>query len=240
MLPPQVQEEASRLDPSLFVTSKLLLSSPALQDQYYRWMNRTPAVAWHPYFAPLVFICGPLKISTKNVDACPGLALIVSLPATVLALVRVAIEFSGAPKQLQSIASLVALAYFVTAFTGMMALHDPCTLSIGPDWAISPAGIALFVAIVTALQIAITPCTMQHLTALCVIAGPLDFLAFYIRSQQRHGGLGLTSYPNHDVELGIIIAAAKTATLLVGVAVRYRLAHENMTAFLRSVRLHRD
>ena len=149
-------------------------------------------------------------------------------------------EFNGAPKQLQSISSLVALAYSLTAVTGMMALHNPyCTLSIGPDWAISPAGNAVFVAIITALQIAITPCTMQHLAALCcVIAGPVDLLGCYIWSQQRHGGLGLSSYPTHYVELAIIIAAAKTAALHVGAAVRYRLAHGNMlTAFLiRSAR----
>ena len=222
------------MDPSLSVSSMLLLSSPELQDQYFRWMDRTAGVAWFPYFAPFFFICGPLKIWSKHVDGCPGLISIVSLPATLLASVRVAMEFSGAPKQLQSISSLVALAYFVTAGDGMMALHDPCMLSIGPDWAISPAGNAVFVAMVTALLFAITPCTMQHLAALCVIAGPLDFLAAYVWSQQRHGGLGLISYPTHYVELGIIIAAAKTAALLVGAAVRYRLAHGNMTAFLRS------
>ena len=218
------------------MSSTLLLSSPELQDQYYKWMDKTPAVAWLPYFAPLFFMCGPLKLLSKNDDGCTGLALIVSLPSTVLALVRVAMEFSGAPKQLQSISSLVALAYSLTAVTGMMALHDPCMLSFGPDWTISPAGNAVFVAILTALLIAICPCTMQHLAALCVIAGPVDFLACYIRSQQRHGGLGLVSYPTHYVELVIIIAAAKTAALLVGAAVRYRLAHKNMTAFLRSAR----
>ena len=52
LLPPQVQEEASRLDPSLSVSSMLLLSSPELQDQYHRWMDRTAAVAWYPYVAP--------------------------------------------------------------------------------------------------------------------------------------------------------------------------------------------
>ena len=224
------------MDPSLSVSSMLLLSSPGLQDQYFRWMDRTPAVTWHPYFLPFFHFIDGLRTLIKTEDGCTGFALIASLPATVLALVRVAMEFSGAPKQLQSISSLVALAYCVTAFTGLMALHNPFALRIGPDWAISPAGNAVFVAMVTTLNIAITPCTMQHLAALCVIAGPLDFLAAYIWSQQRHGGLGLISYPTHYVELGIIIAAAKTAALLVGAAVRYRLAHENMTAFLRSAR----
>ena len=215
----------------------LLLSSPELQDQYFRWMDRTPAVTWHPYFVPFFHVIAGLRVLSKTEDGCTGFALIVSLTSAVLASVRMCMEFNGAPKQLmQSISSLVALAYFLTAFTGMMALHNPCTLSIGPDWAISPAGNAVFVAMVTALLIAITPCTMQHLAALCVIAGPLDFLACYIWSQQRHGGLGLISYPTHHVELGIIIAAAKTAALLVGAAVRYRLAHGNMTAVLRSAR----
>ena len=192
-------------------------------------------MAWFPYFAPLVFICAALKLLSRSEDGCTGFVLIGALPSAVLALVRVAMEFSGAPKQLQSISSLVALAYYVTAATGMMALNDPCTLSMGPDWA-SPAGNAVFVAIITALQIAITMCTVQHFAALCVIAGPCHFLTCYIRSQQRHGGLGLVSYPTHYVELMIIIAGAKTAALLVGAAVRYRLAHGNMTAFLRSAR----
>ena len=237
LLPPQVQEEASKLDPSLSVSSMLLLSSPGLQDQYYTWMDRTPAVTWHPYFLPFFHVIVGQRILNRAEDGCTGFALIVSLPCTLLASVRVAMECSGAPKQLQSIASLVALAYFVTVFTGMMALHDPCTLSIGPDWTISPAGNAVYVALVAAVQIALTPCVMQHLAALCVITSSLDlFLACFIWSQQRHGGLGLSSYPTHYVELGIIIAAARTATLLVGAAVRYRLAHGNMKAFLRSAR----
>ena len=236
----QVQKEASRLDPSLSVSSMLLLSCPELQDQYYRWMNRTPAVTWCPYFSPFFYFCASLKmLLSKNEVLCTGLAWTGPLPTTVLALVRVAMELAGAPKKFQSIASLVALAYVLTSGTALMALNDPCMLSFGPGW-MSPAGNAVFVAIATSVLFAMTPCTMQHLAALCVILGPCHTLTFYIRSQKRHGGLGLISYPNHFSELIVIIAGAKVASLLVGIAVRYRLAQGNMIAFLRSgVRPHR-
>ena len=224
------------MDPSLSVSSMLLLSSPGLQDQYYKWMDKTPAVAWHPYFLPLFFISFAVKALSKNEDGCNSVALIVSVPATVLALVRVAMEIRGAPKQFQSIASLVSLACLLTAGTGMLALNNPCMLSIGPDDWMSPAGTAVIVALETTVLIAVTPCTLQHLAALCVIVGPCHCVAHFIRFQQRHGGLGLVSYPNHYVELIILIAAAKAAAMLVGAAVRYRLAQGNMTAFLRSVR----
>ena len=85
---------------------------------------------------------------------------------------------------------LVMTAYALTAGTGMMALNDPCVLSCGPDW-MSPAGNAVFMALdTTAAMFALTPCTMQHLAALCVLAGPCHILPLYIRSQRRHVGLG--------------------------------------------------
>ena len=112
------------MDPSLSLSSMLLLSSPELQDQYFRWMDRTPAVTWQPNSLPFFHVIAGLRILSKTEDGCPGFALIGALPSTVLASVRVCMEFSGAPKQLQSISSLVALAYSLTAVTGMMALHN--------------------------------------------------------------------------------------------------------------------
>ena len=219
----------------------LLLSSRELQNQYHRWMDKTPAVARFPYLAPLVFACATLKIFSRVDCDCGTFALIVPLPTLLLSLLRVAMEKTrGAPKWLQSAASLVESAYMTASLAALMASNDPGALSLGPeDWTMSAAGNALFVAIITASQMATTPCTIQHLPALCLIAGPCDFFPCYIWSQKRHGGLGLSSYPSHHVELIIIIAAAKAATLLAGAAVRYRLAHENMTAFLRSARPHR-
>ena len=199
----------------------LLLSSSELQDQYHIWMDKTPAVACSIYFPPLFHLFGALTISSKDVDGLQWLCFhgvfashgpwrwsgwpwISSAPPS-----------SSTPSP-----PLFLWSTFVTVGTGLMALNDPCTLSLGPGW-MSPAGYAMFVALETATHFATTPCTMQHLPALCVIVGPGSFLACYIRSQRRHGGLGLISYPYHYVELGIIIAAAKTAALLVGAAVRY-------------------
>ena len=177
-------------------------------------------MTWYPYVPHLFLVCAALKVLSKSEDGCSGFALIAALPSMAMALVRVAMEIRGAPKQLQSFASLIISAYVVTATTGLMALNNPCTISMGPGWTTSAAGNAAFVTLITAMLMAITrPCTMQHLAPLCVIVGPFEFVTFYIWAQKRHGGLRFSSYPSHSVQLSIIIAAAKTATLLVGGAV---------------------
>ena len=222
------------MNPHLRVSRKLLLSFPELQDEFYEWMDKIPAVRWHPRLVFAFELTFPLKFLHK--DGCGWLHVLACVPVVILAGVRVALEMRGCPKQTQSMASVHYMTCRLALAIMLMAWGDPCFTSLGPSLT-SPAIAATFAAIIMVVIHLTTPCTIQHLPLVCWISGPLVISNVYIRYLWENGGLMINESDPYLIR-SLPIAASTLAFISIIAAVRIYLTQHTMVTFLRSV-MHR-
>ena len=211
----------------------LRLSALELQEQFYEWMDHIPAVRWFPCLNLAMAIGMHLKILGR--DGCGWLHVLLCLPLPILAGGRLALEMNGCSKQAQSLASTLHTAY-IAAFAPpiMLALGDPCFGSFGPSMASSPATAAGYAATLLLHFHGATPCTMQHLPALCCSTGLGIITGLYIQYLRQNGGLSFKSDP---FGIGFVAIACSTlASLALAASLRLYLAQNLMVKFFRSVR----
>ena len=231
--PPQVQQEAVRVDRSVNVDPRdLRLSSPELQDQFYDWMDDMREVRWFPWFHLVTALGMGLKILDR--DGSGWLHVVVCLPGPILAGARLALQMNGCSKQAQSLASTLHASYINSLVPIMMALGDPCFGSIGPSLTSSPAKAAAFSATLLLHFHAATPCTMRHHLVFCCITGLGNVISVYIRYLRHNGGLSDKSDP-----FGIAffaITCSTLASLALAAILRLYLTQFLMVKFFRSAR----
>ena len=220
------------MDRRVKVSNDLRLSAPELQEQFYEWMDHIPAVRWFPCLHFVMALGMHLKILGR--DGCGWLHVLLCLPCPILAGGRLALEMNGCPKQAQSLASTLHTAYVKSLVPLMLALGDPCFGSFGPSMTSSPAAAAAYAAGVLLHFHAATPCTMQHLFALCSFTGIGNIIGLYIQYLQHNGGLSFKSDP---FGIGCLAITCSTlASLALAASLRLYLAQNLMVRFFRSVR----
>ena len=236
------------MQPGLSVSSTLQFSSPEVEDKFHRWMEQNPAVRWHPVVKAAVSLTILLgfylrTMSKGDNDECNWVLLALGWPGLELGLTCIAWQYIGTCKQIQSMCSILCVAYGFAVICRMVAMNDdPCFISLRPKFTSVAAHAAL--ASVTAISpFALAPCTTQHLPALCTIVGIGTYTAWYINYAQlvQNGNWTLRFDSFFDGDLysaHAAISEATIATLLVGVSIRYWLAHTHRTDFLKTLKPH--
>jgi len=147
----------------------------------------------------------------------------------------VAMQAAGAPKWAQSLSILLSQGCIVASQLALLILSDTCYISIAPGWS-SASGMAAFAAIFQVSNLAMGPCTMQHLDLQIGTMALGNVSVIYLKHLRRvtSGELSVSSDP------GLLyfrsIAIAVLAVLLAGKFVRYWIAMTQMTSFLRLIR----
>ena len=233
----QVEREAATVQADLKASHLLLLSSPELQDRYYKWMGQIPAVRWHPWLVLGLEVGVALRFYEK--DVCTGFDIMTRLPAVLTAAARLALEIGGGSKKAQSLLSILYPAYLTVAAFILLVLSNPCYLSLSANGKPSVAGHASLATAMTITTFIMTPCTMQDFPLLCWITGIGVNLFLCTQHLQQSGGLSLST-PEPEKILGFFsIALSTVASLLLVAGVRFLLAKRFMMGFLRSMRPER-
>ena len=213
------------------VSSTLLFSPPELQDQFHAWMAEIPAVWWHPRLVLELEFLMPFWLLGR--DECGWIYILPYIPMTLLVGARVAMEAKGWSKQVQSLVSLLAMAYFLVLVNTLMAVKDTCHISIGPGGTSLAATVAFAEAAIIADH-AITPCTVQHAPVLSVVIGIGDCSLVYVRYLQLNGGLAWDESDPYLLKLLAVCFTSVVSSLAVYCA-RVYLSRGLMIRFLRSL-----
>ena len=232
----QIDEEAAKVHLDLEVSRTLMFSSPEVQEQFHLWMGNFEAVRWYSCAVVGIQIMFAFWVPVSKVE-CGWVHFLTLLSTVAIPTARLVMEMGGGAKYDQSLCSTVAAAYFYVVYYTFQASNDACFGGLGPDGT-SLATTASYAAMATIADHCISPCTMQHLSALCWTIGIGIFINVYTQYLRQNGGLGMwTSDPNL---LGLIAIAFSTASaVLVVYCTRVFLAKKFMIAFLKSIRRNR-
>ena len=230
----QVNREVAIVRPGVTVSSTLLFSSPELQDQFHEWMAQMPAVRWYPLMVLGFNYIIPLWLLKR--DGCGWVHVLADVPAAALSAARVALEMTGAAdKQAQSLCSIAYITYVQLLVFTFQGVKDPCYSAIGADGSSLVTATAVFVAAAVVMGHIITPCTMQHLPAVCLLLCLTHIAHVYTQYLHQNGGLTFKSDP---FLLGLItIAYSSFISSMMVYLFRLFLAKQLMTGFLKSLRL---
>ena len=234
------------MDRRLSVSCVLELSCANLQEQFYEWMSQTSAmVLLQPWLVWVFHTSFWLRLVWKDQQHCGRLQILTAtLPCTALISARVILQSRGAPKEVQSMVSLLALVFiYVPAAIGM-AYKDPCMVETMGS-AISPTALPSEFALLSAVHalgnFIVCPCTMGHLPALAYIIVIGNVWVGVVQYLQRNNiAVDEAADSDQGIDAFWTISMATCAVVMVGVGIRYNLAHTHMTLFLKTLGPHRN